>query len=162
MCSQTHRCRDRGVVLKQFRDPSTERIIMSKHGRLAGAILFSLAFLISSAPAATFTSNTYLGPGDYAFDFQDIEVTNCTLTIDGPHTFSSLHIENGGVVTHSFASNGLVMTTSHISGEPQLMSDTNPPTLNHPNVVVGTVVLSDTNLVTYYTQAVDFVVVPLS
>src|SRR5436190_5978844 len=135
---------------------------MTKDRRHFAWMLLAVACLASHARAATFTSNTYIGTTDSSFDFQDIEVTNCTLTIDGPHTFQSLHIENGGLVTHSFASNGFVLSPLHISGELQVMSDTNPPTLNQSNVMASTLVLSDTNLLTYYTQTVDYVVAALS
>src|SRR5438876_10515273 len=58
--------------------------------------------------AATFTSDTFIGINDSNFDGLDVAVTNATLTIDGSHTFASLHLLNGGKITHSFATNGLL------------------------------------------------------
>src|SRR6266568_2733748 len=126
--------------------------------RLSVPLLLALTFFLSPAGAVTFSTNSYIGISDSSFDSQDIEVTNCTVTIDGPHSFSSLHIQNGGIVTHSFSSNGFLLNPIHVANEVQVLSDTNPPTLNHPNVVTDSVVISDTNLVTYYTQAVDYIV----
>src|SRR2546421_13035174 len=80
-------------------------------------------FIGSSASAATFSANTFIGISDTTYDSQDIEVTNCTVTIDGIHNFSSLHIENGGIVTHSFASNGFLLNPVHATNEFQVMSD---------------------------------------
>src|ERR1041385_2046894 len=53
---------------------STKRITMRNFGRLLPGIL--LLFVISYLPAkaATFTSNTYVGPSDFTFDQQDIDV----------------------------------------------------------------------------------------
>lgn len=63
--------------------------------------LIALAFSIASASAATFTADTTVGTGDTSYDSQDIVVNGCRLTVDGPHAFASLHVINGGEVTHS-------------------------------------------------------------
>jgi hypothetical protein len=133
---------------------------MNGHSRCL-TLLLGLASISGSANAITFNSNTYIGPSDVTYESQDIEVTNCTVTIDGPHVFTSVHIENAGVVTHSFSSNGVLLLPIHVTNELQIISDTNPPTLIHPNVVANSVVLSDTNLVTYYTQTVDYTIAVL-
>ena len=129
--------------------------------RASLTILLGLALISRSANAVTINTNTYIGPSDVTYESEDIEVTNCTVTMDGIHGFNSVHIENGGIVTHSFSSNGVLLSPIHVANELQIVSDTNPPTLIHPNVVVATVVLSDTNLATYYTQAVDYTVIAL-
>src|SRR5437016_911 len=121
---------------------------MTRTCRCIAKLLLSLALLSSSARAVTFNTDTFIGVTDSAFDLQDIEVTNCVLTIDGPHSFSSLHIENGGIVTHSFSNNALLLNMLHVSNEVLVVTDTNPPILSHSNLVDGTLVLSDTNFVT--------------
>ena len=55
--------------------------------RLAPLTVLLLATLI--AHAATFTSDTVIGINNTNFDGQDIAVTNCTLTVDGSHPFTS-------------------------------------------------------------------------
>src|SRR5205823_2302074 len=44
-------------------------------------LLLALTFFLSPAGAVTFTTNSYIGISDASYDSQDIEVTNCTLTI---------------------------------------------------------------------------------
>jgi hypothetical protein len=44
--------------------------------------------------------------GNTTYDGQDIVVSGCTLTVDGPHAFASLLVTNSGAVTHSTAPNG--------------------------------------------------------
>ena len=61
-----------------------------------------------SAGAVTFTSDTAISFNNTNYDGADIVVTNCTLTVDGPHSFASLQVLNGGNLTHSFAPNGLL------------------------------------------------------
>src|SRR5215469_3427397 len=121
--------------------PRRKEQLMNARLRLL-LVLLGLALISESAVAVTFSTNTYIGLTDTTYDLQDIEVTNCAVTIDGAHTFSSLHIENAGIVTHSFSSNGILFNPIHLINELQIVSDTNPPTLNHPNVVASSVVLS--------------------
>jgi len=47
-----------------------------------------------------FTTNTLIDAGNTAYDGQDIVVINCTLTVNGPHSFNSLQVVNNAVVTH--------------------------------------------------------------
>jgi hypothetical protein len=54
-----------------------------------------------SAPAATFTTNALITEADTSFDGQDIVVSGATLTVDGRHSFNSLLLTNGAVLTHS-------------------------------------------------------------
>ncbi len=59
--------------------------------------------LASSAQAITFSADTRLDGGNATYDGADIVVSNCTLTVDGPHAFNSLTVVAGAVVTHSAA-----------------------------------------------------------
>jgi hypothetical protein len=70
------------------------------------ALIAALALHTTATFAAVFTSNTAIGVGDMAYDGQDIVVSNCTLTVNGPHAFTSLLVTSNGVVTHSPAPAG--------------------------------------------------------
>ncbi len=61
-----------------------------------------------TAPAAFFTTNTTIGVGNTNYDGQDIVVYDCTLTVDGSHTFTDVLLVGGGILTHSFSSNGFL------------------------------------------------------
>ena len=60
--------------------------------------------------AVTFTNDTAISYNNSNYDGADIVVTNCTVTVDGVHSFASLQVLNGGNLTHSFALNGLIQT----------------------------------------------------
>jgi hypothetical protein len=47
-----------------------------------------------------------IGAGDLTYEGQDIVVSNCTLTVNGPHNFASLVLTDSAVLTHSAAPNG--------------------------------------------------------
>ena len=60
--------------------------------------LIGLAALVSltlRAQTVTFTTNTAIGVGNTNYDSAAIVVTNCTVTMDGPHTFASLLVAGG-------------------------------------------------------------------
>lgn len=59
-----------------------------------------------AAAAVTFSTNTFIGFGNTAFDGQDVVVSGCTLTANGPHSFNSLLLTNSALLTHSPAPNG--------------------------------------------------------
>src|SRR5438270_10856188 len=73
---------------------------------LSRVILFCslLAHGVTAWPI-TFTNNTFIGSGDTNFDNQEILIANCTVTVDGSHTFAALDIMGGGVLTHSLVTN---------------------------------------------------------
>jgi hypothetical protein len=70
----------------------------------------TLAVLLALAPmllrAATFSADTIIGVGDTTYDGQDIVVSGCTLTVNGPHSFNSLQVISSGILTHSAAASG--------------------------------------------------------
>ena len=61
---------------------------------LFAAVLPSWAQVLFTTPVTINADNT-------TYDNQDIIVRGTTVTINGSHTFSSLKIENNGVITHS-------------------------------------------------------------
>ncbi len=69
-------------------------------------IALALALPLAGARAILISANTTLSPSDTTYDGQDIVVSNCTLTVNGPHSFTSLLVTGNGVVTHSPAPAG--------------------------------------------------------
>src|SRR5882762_1774402 len=114
-----------------------------------------------SARSVTFTNDTSISFSNSNYDGQEIVITNCTVTIDGSHAFANVHILNGGTLTHSFAANGQLENRVSVTGEQHIISDTNPPTLNQPNVFTNTIVVTDIPGSTTYTQGVDYAVTNL-
>src|SRR5688572_14165487 len=110
------------------------------------------------AQTITFTTDTTIGIIDTNYDGADIVVTNCTLTVDGAHSFARLQILNGGTLTHTFSPNGLLDNISIVLGEQHVLSGTVPVTLNFSNAVYSTVVVRDLSGSVTYTYAVDYVV----
>ena len=109
------------------------------------------------ASGVTFTSDTVIAPNNNAYDGQDIAVSNCTLTVDGPHGFLSVHVLGGGILTHSSAPNGIVGTNSaSVIGEPHLVSPTNSAALNLSNVVAATVMVTDATGTNTYVLGTDY------
>src|SRR5437870_9597219 len=83
-----------------------------------------------AARAATFTNDTLIGINNSNFDNQTIIVTNCTLTVDGAHSFASVQLLNEAVLTHSFSTNGALENRLSITGELHALSSTNQAMLN--------------------------------
>src|SRR6266404_5987136 len=119
--------------------------------------------IVPSIPAAavTFTSDTTITFYNTNYDGQDILLTNCTVTIDGQHSFASLHVLNHGNVTHTAAQNGFLVNSIPITNEMHALNGTNAVTLNASNVLQYTIIITSTSgLITYsngvdYTTAVD-------
>jgi hypothetical protein len=114
---------------------------------------------LAEAPslAITFTNDTNIGVGVTNYDGADIVVTNCTLTVDGPHLFASLLVAAGGVVTHSFFPSGSISNLLVITNELQFLTGTTPVTLLHSNIMPASVSVSDFSGTLVYTNGVDYV-----
>ncbi|MGP8199274.1 MAG: beta strand repeat-containing protein [Limisphaerales bacterium] len=115
-----------------------------------------IALACVPALAITFTNNTNISIDDTNYDGTAIVVSNCTLTVGGPHTFASVEVAAGGVLTHWYAPDGTVVAMNFITNEAQVLSSTNPVTLLNSNVVANTVVVTDTTGATNYTNGVDY------
>ena len=48
-----------------------------------------------------FSSNVTISEGDTTYDGHDILIAGATVTINGPHSFNSLHLISSAVLTHS-------------------------------------------------------------
>jgi hypothetical protein len=108
------------------------------------------------AAAMVFTNNTTIAVVNTNFDNADIVVTNCTLTIDGPHPFASIQIQNGGALTHSSAPNGILTNQYIVTGEPHTLSLTNADPLFYSNVLPSTILVQDALRTITYTNGADY------
>jgi hypothetical protein len=79
---------------------------------LAAVFLWALWLLGlgSAASAVTFTSDTLIAYTNSEYDGQEIVVSNCTVTVDGTHSFLDVHVLSGGVLTHSAAPSAVIAT----------------------------------------------------
>jgi hypothetical protein len=66
----------------------------------------ALTLPLAGARAVLITTNTALSPSDKTYEGAGLVVSNCTLTANGAHSFASLLLTNGAVLTHSPAPNG--------------------------------------------------------
>ncbi len=112
----------------------------------------------TSAVAVTFTHDSFISFGDPSYDGQDIVVTNCTLTVDGPHVFNSVRLVNGGVLTHSPFPYGPQLFLDSASNEPHELNATNGTPLNNTNVDASSIVVMNFSGFTVYTENVDYLV----
>lgn len=66
--------------------------------------------LVATVPAAwsavLINSDRIVAEGDASLEGQDVVVDKATLTLAGPHSFASLQIINGGILTHPAAGTG--------------------------------------------------------
>ncbi len=60
----------------------------------------------AASPAVNLTNNTAISPGDTTYEGANLIVSNCTLTVDGVHSFEALLLMDGAVLTHSPAPAG--------------------------------------------------------
>ena len=127
-------------------------------------LLPTIAFLFVvplRASLLVLTNNTAISPLDASYDGADIVVSNCTVTVDGAHSFSSLLIGVGGVLTHTYLSSGSTTLVFNVTNEPQILDANFPATLLNSNVS-GLVTVTDTNGLITYTNGVDYIQTNLS
>ena len=128
--------------------------------RLPNRLVLACSVLVLplvTTSGVTFNSNTMISPDNTNFDGQDVVVTNCTVTIDGPHSFASFLVQNGGVLTHSFSAGGSLTDSGTVSNELHELDSTNAVPLNDTGVVDGSVVVTDTSGLVTFTNGVDYV-----
>ena len=116
-----------------------------------------LAVQLTTASAAVFSTDTLIGHNDAWFEGQDIVITNCTVTIDGSHVFSTLRIETGGILTHTSATNGFLTLITPTANEPQVLTGTNLVTLGNTNVFAGSVVVKDASGSVTFALGADYI-----
>ncbi len=102
------------------------------------------------------TNNAHIGPANTNYEGLDITVSNCTLVVDGAHAFNSLRVAAGGVLTHSFATNGTVSNIYYMTNEAQVLYGTTPVTLLNSNVITATVIVTGYGTTNVYTNGLDY------
>jgi len=112
----------------------------------------------TSALAVTFTHDSFISFADPSYDGQDIVVTNCTLTVDGPHTFNSVQLVNGGVLTHSPFPYGPQLFTVSVFDEPQILTSTNAVALDNIDVDSNSIVVTDTTGTITYAKGLAYTI----
>ena len=120
---------------------------------------FGLALLLAvraACGAIVLDTDTLLGPLDTVYEGQDVVVSNCVLSVDGPHAFASLRVIAGGTLTHSGATNGVLSLVASVADEPQLLTGTNAVSLLYSNVVAGAVVVRDATGTATYAPDLDY------
>jgi hypothetical protein len=124
-------------------------------------VLFILAQTATARANIVFTNDTAIAPTDLSFDGADIVISNCTLTVSGPHTFASLFIASGGKLTHSFWPSGTIVL-SGMTQETYTLTGTNAVTLLNSNIYSDTIVVQDFGLTVTYTNGSDYVLTSLT
>ena len=120
----------------------------------------ALVLLISpfaSVGAVVFTSDTAIGVSNSAYDGADVILSNCVVTIDGSHSFTSIRVANGGTLTHSASANGMIAIASPVEDEPQILTGTNAVTLANSNVITSSVLVKSSSGSATYTNLTDYV-----
>src|SRR5215813_8336552 len=120
------------------------------------ALLSTIAASTLTTLAATITSDTTIGFNDIGYEGADIIVTNCTLTVEGGHTFASLQLLNGAKLTQTSTDNGLRFNSITVSNEAHVLIATNGVPLGHTNVLLATVLVTDPSGAIAYTNGVDY------
>jgi hypothetical protein len=131
------------------------RLFLPVHRVLTAGFL-ALTFVQLPAFATTFTNGTIISVGNTNYDGTDIVVSNCTVTVDGTHAFSSLLVAGGGVLTHSYSPNGVISNLLSVVDESQVLNGTYPVTLLNSNIVTASVLVTDSGSTIVYTNGVDY------
>ena len=125
---------------------------------LTRAIALLFCAQVTSAVAVTFIHDNFISFADGSYDGQDIVVTNCTLTVDGTHTFNSLQLLNGAVLTHSPFPYGSQEFMVSVSDETHTLSAVTPAVLSNTNIDSSSILVFDSSANLLYTEGVDYVV----
>src|SRR5689334_18204938 len=106
VCGQRHIDRRRASVFNSRNNRVTPKDLPMKlqvWGRIVVFVVvieLLVVFKGIRAFGVTFTNDTLISATDFTYEGQDIVVSNCVLTLDGPHSFLGLRVSTGGMVTH--------------------------------------------------------------
>src|SRR5580698_8944043 len=112
-------------------------------------VVFVTIALALHASAEVFTEDTEIGPLDTNYDGQDLVILDCTVTVDGPHTFSSLVLAANGVLTHSFSTNGQLSVPINVTSASYVLIGTTPDELANSNIFSPLQVTDPTQTILY-------------
>ncbi len=107
---------------------------MKKFPVPAGLALAFALLIPLTVPAVVITNNTAIGPLVTTYDGTDLVISNCTVTMDGPHVFNSLAVGPAGVLTHSVLTSSVISTFYNVTNEPVVLNGLTPATLQQTNV----------------------------
>src|SRR5436190_6514283 len=113
---------------------------------LGSALFLALSL---SARAEIFTNNTVIESFDTNYEGAEIVVSNCTLTVNGPHSFSNVLVGAGGTLTHTFSSGGSITISRSFTDEVQVLNGTNAVSLVNTGALVSASVTDVGETVTY-------------
>src|ERR1039458_8906162 len=82
-------CRKLALVQKQTAQPPSTQSMKRKALFCGMAIALGLLVAVRVS-AAVITNNTALNPINTSYDGADLVISNCTVTMDGTHSFNSL------------------------------------------------------------------------
>lgn len=127
--------------------------------RLASLLAVSLCLATAHvAVAVVFTNDTIISLTDASYDTQEVVVSNAVLTVDGPHMFAGIRIASGAKLTHSPAASGTVGFLASVTNESIVLYGSIGAVLAKPNIVLSSVLVTGTNSLITYSNAVDYVV----
>jgi hypothetical protein len=118
--------------------------------------LFAFLAPALAGEAVIFTNDTTIGMNTLSFEGADVVVSNCALTVDGAHSFASLRVLDGGVLTHTFATNGLLRNPFVQVTDQLFLQGTNAQPLSQSNVVQATILVTDDEGQTVFQDGVDY------
>ena len=131
-------------------------ITMNLKALQTGALVLLIS-PFSSVGAVVFTGDTVIGVNNSVYDGADVILSNCVVTIDGPHSFTSVRVANGGTLTHSASANGMIAVASPVQDEPQILTGTNAVTLANSNVITSSVLVKSSSGSVTYTNITDYI-----
>lgn len=126
--------------------------------RCFAALLAWLLVTPLPAQVVTFTNHLTLGPRDTNYDGLSLVITNCTVTVDGPHRFASLIVQAGGVLTHTYAPAGVLEPRLPVLGETHTLAGTDPVPLDQPGAIPASLVVRDEAGLVTYASGADYLV----
>jgi hypothetical protein len=152
VCLQTHilflsnQTENHGIPMKQY--------------LLATGVVLALAGV--SASAVVFTNNTLIGPLNTNYDGADIVISNCVITVDGPHSFASLRVAGTGLLTHTYDPSGSISITGSVTNEPVVLAGTSASSLANSNIDGASVIVTDVSGTTVFTNSADYILIYLA
>ncbi len=102
-----------------------------------------------------FTQDTYIAPTNTTYDGQDLVVLDCTVTVDGSHTFASVVLASDAVLTHSFSTNGQIAVAMSVTNAPYVLPGSATGVELANTNISSPLLVTDTNG-NVYTEGVDY------
>ncbi|TAL07023.1 MAG: hypothetical protein EPO07_00925, partial [Verrucomicrobia bacterium] len=122
--------------------------------RIFFAVLTAIALTYAvGAHAVVFTNDAAISAFDKSYENDTVVVSNCTVTVDSAHTFTSLLVGSGGTVTHTYSAGGSINVPASVANEVVTLTDTNAAALAVGGTLLSNRVVDASNFVTYVETA---------